>query len=265
MIQFNIFPGGKKKVVTFSYDDGHKNDIKLAELLRKYGVKATFHLNEYLNDFIGRKDTLAKVYEGHEIACHTSRHGWLNNMAKTSIISETLDNRRALEEVAGYPVVGMSYPWGALSPEVKDILRSCGIVYSRTTVPAPNFSFPNDFLEWNPTCHQGTAPMQIEKFMSDLDAERIGPLLYIWGHAHEFTCEEHWVNIENIIKSVANNDKIWYATNIEIYNYKMAQRALRISVDENTFYNPTDIDVWVEKNRNEKIFVPAGKTVVSGQ
>ena len=46
MIQFNVFPGGKKRVVTFSYDDGHPNDARLVALFNKYGVKGTFHLND---------------------------------------------------------------------------------------------------------------------------------------------------------------------------------------------------------------------------
>jgi hypothetical protein len=41
----------------------------------------------------------------------------------------------------------------------------------------------------------------------------------------------------------------------------MAQRALYVSADETHFYNPSAIDVWVEKNRSEIICIPAGKTV----
>ena len=45
MIQFHCYPGGKKRVVTFSYDDGHKNDERLVALFNRYGVKGTFHIN----------------------------------------------------------------------------------------------------------------------------------------------------------------------------------------------------------------------------
>ena len=78
MIQFHIFPGGKRRVVTFSYDDGHKNDVKLVELFNKYGVKATFHLNgmNYLDISEERAEELRKLYCGHEISCHTLQHGW---------------------------------------------------------------------------------------------------------------------------------------------------------------------------------------------
>lgn len=46
-MQYKIlrFPGGKTKAVTFSYDDGSKSDIRLADTLTKYGLKGTFNLN----------------------------------------------------------------------------------------------------------------------------------------------------------------------------------------------------------------------------
>ena len=35
----------KHKILTFSYDDGTTQDIRLVELFNKYGMKATFNLN----------------------------------------------------------------------------------------------------------------------------------------------------------------------------------------------------------------------------
>ena len=51
---------GKKKAVTFSYDDGTVQDVRLIELLDKYGLKSTFNLcSGWLpkhkdDDFIGK-------------------------------------------------------------------------------------------------------------------------------------------------------------------------------------------------------------------
>ena len=36
---------GKMKAVTFSYDDGVLQDVRLADLLRKYDLKGTFNIN----------------------------------------------------------------------------------------------------------------------------------------------------------------------------------------------------------------------------
>ena len=39
------YPEGKAKAVTFSYDDWVIQDIRLAEMFDKYGMKGTFNFN----------------------------------------------------------------------------------------------------------------------------------------------------------------------------------------------------------------------------
>ena len=264
MIQFNIFPGGVKRIVTFSYDDGSKNDARLVELFNKYGVKGTFHLNslKYKGMTEEELDVYRKLYEGHEISCHTVHHGWLDKMLPSSIVSEVLEDRKTLEHLAGYPVVGMSYPSGTFNDTALEALRSCGIVYSRTTEkPIYPFGLPKEFLTWHPTCHHKHAEEYIDLFMSDLESEWRHPMFYIWGHSHELKTEDDWARMESIVSRLAGSDKIWYATNIEIYNYIKAQRALVVSADETIIYNPSAIPVWVEKDKTEKIMIGAGETV----
>ena len=264
MIQYNIFPEGKKRIVTFSYDDGHENDARLAELFNKYGVKGTFHLNsaKYLDKTEAELEAYRKIYEGHEISCHTVHHGWLNRMLPASIISEVMEDRRMLERIAQYPVVGMSYPYGTYDDTVIEILRACGIVYSRTTQNSAHvFELPESFLEWHPTCHHNDIDRHIDKFIERLDASWKGPIFYIWGHSYEFDTEEKWAKIEEQISRLAENkDKIWFATNIEIYNYVKAQRNLVVSADESIIYNPSTIPVWIKKDR-DVIKIEAGETV----
>ena len=48
-----LFEGGKRKALTFSYDDGTIYDKKLVSLLKKYDMKATFNLNSGL---LGQKE-----------------------------------------------------------------------------------------------------------------------------------------------------------------------------------------------------------------
>lgn len=262
MIHYNVFPGGVKKVVTFSYDDGPENDPRLVALFNKYGVKGSFHLNscKYLNMNDEQLAEIRERYKGHEISCHTLQHGIPTQMPDISIVNEVLEDRKVLERIAGYPVIGMSYPYGDYDARVIDILKKCGIVYSRTVRATNGFNIPEDFLAWHPTCHHGGALALCDNFINN---ERWGfrPLFYIWGHSYEFDTEEKWEYMENVLKKLAGRDDIWYATNIEIYDYVMAQRALKISVDEKTFTNPTNIDVWFEKDRKDIICVPAGKTV----
>ena len=45
---FMRFPGGLRKAVTLSYDDGVEQDAQLIEILNRNGLKATFNLNSGL-------------------------------------------------------------------------------------------------------------------------------------------------------------------------------------------------------------------------
>ena len=44
------------KILTFSYDDGVRQDIRLCEIFRKYGLKDTFNLNSGSLGLAGRKN-----------------------------------------------------------------------------------------------------------------------------------------------------------------------------------------------------------------
>ena len=234
MIQFHVYPGGKKRVATFSYDDGSKNDARLIELFNRHGVLGTFHLNgmNYTDADEESVAHLRALYAGHEVACHTFRHGWPSRMPAQAVVREVLEDRAVLERVFGYPIIGMSYPSGSYDAASIAAMRACGIVYSRTTKSTQKFPFPEDFMEWHPTCHHKDALPLCERFMRDLDSQWTRPLLYIWGHSHEFKTEEDWAYMEQVIATVAHSDKIWYATNIDIYNYLTAQAQLQYSLDE---------------------------------
>ena len=43
-IGFDFYPGGKRKAVTLSYDDGQIHDRRLIEIMNKYGEKGFFIL-----------------------------------------------------------------------------------------------------------------------------------------------------------------------------------------------------------------------------
>lgn len=268
MIEFRVYPGGKRNVVTFSYDDGAPEDKRLVELFNKYGVKATFHLcgTNYKDCTDSELEKIRKLYEGHEISCHSFSHGFLTRMPQTSIINEVMEDRRMLERLAGYPVVGMSYPCGVYNKRLKDTLKACGILYCRTVTATngsgvPNDYLPYDFLEWNPTCHQKNALPICEEFMKNPTDTWSSPMLYIWGHSHELITEEKWQHVENILKLVSGCDDIWYATNMEIYEYMTAQRRLVVSADESMIYNPSGIEVYVEKDGKHIIKIPPRQTV----
>lgn len=264
MIHFSVYPGGKKKAVTFSYDDGHINDVRLIALLNKYGMKGTFHLNSGRLGELTQENIaeLRARYTGHEIACHTVNHGRASLMPSVSLVNEVLEDRKALEKIAGYPVVGMSYPYGLYNDETVTIMQSCGIVYSRTVNSTDWFSPLQDPMQWDPTCHHRNAAQCVDRFLT-VDTW-YGALLYIWGHSYEFREESQWAEFEAQLQRLANLTDVWYTTNIEIYNYVQAQKRLVVSADESMIYNPSSIPVWVRKD-GETIEIAPNDTWAGGK
>jgi hypothetical protein len=109
--------------------------------------------------------------------------------------------------------------------------------------------------------------MPVKRFIYNVEKApwRAGGLLYIWGHAYEFDNEASpvkWEQFEEMLASLAARSyDIWFATNIEIYDYIKATQAIRISADGKMLYNPTDTDVWVS-NGAENVKIPAAQSVV---
>ena len=66
--------------------------------------------------------------------------------------------------------------------------------------------------------------------------------------------------IEKFAEYIGGRDDIWYATNIEIYDYVKAYESLQTSVDKTMIYNPSVIDVWFSHN-NKTYCVKGGQTL----
>ena len=92
----------------------------------------------------------------------------------------------------------------------------------------------------------------IEKFVSrDLNtgycASRAPWLFYIWGHSFEFDNKEGgWEHAEDFCKKLSGLPDVWYATNIEIYDYIQAYNSLIYRADNSAVYNPTLMTVWFD-------------------
>lgn len=249
-IRFNCFPGGTFKALTLSYDDGTLHDIRLVSILNTYGIKATFHLNSGILDqegYVSAKEVKA-LYAGHEISVHTVSHPFLDELPREAIIHEVLEDRQALEHLSGYPVRGMSYPYGSYNEEVTKLLPALGIEYSRTVHSTGSFAMPQQPLEWNPTCHHNAmlkAGEQLIALTGDMPWKRKLSLLYVWGHSYEFENHGNWHEIESFCRMMSAQKDIWFATNMEIIDYQNALGRLQFSADRTLVHNPSAISVWI--------------------
>ena len=265
---------GKTKVLTLSYDDGVVQDIRLMKILDKFGIKCTFNINtgKYLPEgtvrekYYGRM-TLSESQElfvgsGHEVAVHCVNHPYVDRIESAELVAEVIDDRRNIEAQYGTIARGMAYPFGVYNDEVVDVIEKCGICYSRTVESTERFSFPENWLTLHPTCHHNNSRlMELAKTFAEKQSNGvICDMFYLWGHSYEFDNLDNWNVIEEFAEYIGNRDDIWYATNIEVYDYVKAYESLQTSVDKKIIHNPTCIDVWVLVD-GEVICIPAGETV----
>lgn len=274
------FPEGRAKALTFSYDDGMTLDPKLVALFNRYGMKATFNISSGLffddtqtpqkNPIYQRmteEETLATFANTpHEIAVHGYSHCDLASLPSASVVREVLNDRENLETMFGTAVRGMAYPYGTYNDTVIDAVRACGIAYARTVDDSYGFDIPKDWLRLGATCHQQSPRLMelAEKFLEEKPA-RDSKLFYLWGHSYEFGEMGNWDVIERFCEYMSGREsEIWYATNLEIYEYIEDFGRLIFSVDNSIVHNPTNRTLFfsaVRFRESELFSIAPGETL----
>ena len=245
---YTVFPYGKYKALTLSYDDGTVNDLRLISIFRKYGLKATFNLNSGLCGTDGSRidsNRWKEVYEGFEVASHTVTHPTLTRCPSSRVAEEILEDRKYIENIVGYPVRGFAYPNGSYSKEIIGLLPSLGISYARIVGNTDAFELPDDYYQWKATCHHNHRLLENAKTFIEFKKPWYLKLMYVWGHSFEFPQDDNWSLMEEFAKMVGEREDIWYATNIEIVDYMESSKRLIYTADCSKVFNPSAMDVWI--------------------
>lgn len=227
---------GKKKALTFSFDDAVTQDIRFIDLLNKYGMKCTFNLNSGrlgqsgkvpIGDLwidhikVAAKD-VRSIYEGHEIAAHTIDHPLLPGVeSDDEIVRQVEEDRLRLSELAGYEVVGFAYPCGGMNFDdrvARLIKERTGVKYARNIISSFSFDTQVDLYKFKPTVHQHANPNEMfalgKKFV-EMKPDK-PQIYYVWGHSYEFDTYDGWERFEMFLKMMSGHDDIFYGTNKEV-------------------------------------------------
>ena len=241
------FPGGAAKALTLSYDDGVEQDVRLIDILDKAGIRCTFNLNSGIfapegfswpQGQIHRRmcaSAVRALYDTsrHEVAVHTLTHPDLTRLPVSGMVREIYGDRRNLEDMFGVLVRGAAYPFGT------------------------------DWLRLKATCHHGD-PMLEElctRFLEQTPRRDEPALFYLWGHSYEFEANDNWDLIERFAARMGHQPDIWYATNIEIYDYVAAWRGMLWSADGRKLRNTSALTLWARTDSGRTLEIPAGATV----
>lgn len=225
-----------KKAITFSYDDGVTQDIRLIEILNKYNLKGTFNLNSELlgisetlevsgktvNHIKNKAEDVKAIYQGHEVAVHTLTHPLLTELSDAEVIRQVEQDRVNLSELVKYEVVGMAYPCGGRNNDERTarlIRENSGVKYARGLENSDGFSKRENLYQFKPTCYHHNSwddMFKIAEKFFETKTEELS-IFYIWGHAYEFDAlPNRWEEFEEFCKFISGRNDIFYGSNKDV-------------------------------------------------
>ena len=237
----------KQIIVTTSWDDGHKLDLKLVKLLKKYGIRGTFYISPKNREF-GKEDLLSdeeiiKLNNNFEIGAHTMTHPRLTKISEREAFNEIIDSKKYLGKLLGEEIRCFCYPCGKYNKKIIELVRKAGFYYSRTMKkfelrPVRNFLLSGTTLE----AHRNsllTLPLDSLKiltfsrfnlieFFKNLHweylakktfdyVEKNGGVYHLWGHSWVIQKCNDWEKIERVLSYISKKMNVKYLTNYETF------------------------------------------------
>lgn len=218
-----------KKIVTTSWDDGHKLDIRLACLLQKYHLPATFYISPECKEF-SKGDLLSEkeiqsISESFEIGGHTLDHPNLAHVPLGVAVDNIKAGKDVLEAIVGTELQSFAYPYGAYTKQVQKAVLDLGFIVARTT---RRFSIkPSRQYNILPTTvhvytHLSDLPQlpryrtikwyELARYFFDRTMEN-GGVFHLWGHSWEVNKNNEWENLEAVLEYISNREDVEYVKN----------------------------------------------------
>lgn len=250
------------RIVTTSWDDGDRADLRLAELLQSRGVRGTFYVP--VSPYNGRpslrpQELRSLSSEGFEIGAHGVTHKLLWGLPEDELSREISPCRPMLEGILGSEVRMFCYPRGRYDRKAVRALKQAGYRGARTVrmlatrlefdpfemptslqvFPHSNSSYLRNVLRAKMkglhAClsHRSKLENWLELGKSLFDSVlKDGGVWHLYGHSWEIDELHLWDNLKELMTYVSGRQGVTYATNGQLLQFipgarTYEQKALR--------------------------------------
>jgi glycosyltransferase involved in cell wall biosynthesis/peptidoglycan/xylan/chitin deacetylase (PgdA/CDA1 family) len=230
------------RIVTLSWDDGHRADLRVAELLKARGLAATFYVPVERDErSLTGSDLRMLASAGFEIGAHGYSQKFLWQLSAEELAAEIEPCRPALEDTIGEPVTMFCYPRGRYDDNVVRALKRAGYQGARTVrmlstslefdpfeIPTTAQIYPHERLDyirnvlrgWKldslKTCltNRGRLSnwLNLSKKLFDSVLEN-GGIWHIYGHSWELDGRNLWKDLEELLEYVSHREGVLYVPN----------------------------------------------------
>ena len=218
--------------ITTSWDDGHPLDLRLAELLHKYKLPATFYIPLENKLPLLRPSEIRELSIEFEIGAHTVHHCDLLTAPEDVTRREITDCKSVLEQISGRPCTAFCFPKGHFRRNHVRNVRDAGYRTART-VELMSLRMPRmqDGVAMMPTTLQAAPagfskvarnslkrlrPMNLVRHVRHRKSDWVrsaesvlehvlgsGGVFHFWGHSWEIDQMGEWQNLERVFRMLA--------------------------------------------------------------
>lgn len=242
--------GHPASLVTTSWDDGHPLDLRIADLLGRYGLTGTFYIPRDVGWPTMTAGEIREIASGFEVGAHTLDHTPLKQARNDEALHQLSGSRAWIEDVTGKPCRVFCFPGGEYRRKQLALVRRAGYLAARTIellstdlprhveglalIPTTVQAYPHSPLTYAKNALKRRSLVNLfraralssrcdwEKLAGKLleRALRHGGVFHLWGHSREIEQEHQWDKLEKLLATIAvQKDKVKSMTNSELGSY----------------------------------------------
>ena len=218
---------------TCSIDDGHPSDLRMAELLDRHGLKATFYIPIRNKEGypVMSAAQIREIGAGFEIGSHTFDHCFLSSVNLPQARYQVFEGKQKLEDMLGKPVAGFCYPGGKYQQAHVDLVKRAGFQYARNTtnlcfdtgtnrfeIPTTCQFYPHQksvylrnfikAMHWSQRLTGLRTVLQEDSWMNRMyalfdHANESDAVFHLWAHSHNIDDLNIWRELDEFFGHVA--------------------------------------------------------------
>lgn len=201
-----------KVYITTSWDDGNVYDIKLAKLLKKYNIPATFYIPiENIERLCMNESQIKFINRYFDIGGHSYRHIDLTKINIDTAKKEIYLGKKRLENILNKNLYSFCYPKGKWNKEIIEILKNVGFIGART-IDLFNVEIKNPYL-YGPTIevYDHNLLYLFKQLIKSKNLYMYKFLLHMYEKNKIFRSSINWYNLSLLtLKYVLNYGGIWH-------------------------------------------------------
>jgi peptidoglycan-N-acetylglucosamine deacetylase len=218
--------------LTTSWDDGHPLDLRVAELLAKYGLQGTFYIPLETGHPILRGEQVSELAKVFEVGAHTLHHVDLTATPDAEAKNEIAASKRHVEEITDKACRTFCFPRGRFARRHVAMVKNAGFAAARTVellslnaptqtdgfslIPTTVQAYSHTPLAYWKNCAKRLKPANLLRaigggtnqdwasiaiFMLERASES-GGVFHLWGHSWEIEETGQWQALERVFSAM---------------------------------------------------------------